>query len=215
MRLSVRFGHTGRPGAECVPRCVARRPLKMSAIWPTVPVEKSTTFGCPGRIASPQPQYNLILPLGVSPGSSMGSSPPVSLTGFACGSTFSCSDGASLLASGTACTASARLGLRLVRKVTSRKLPLPPQRVWPNWLSLDLPPNSAESGVSPPPPPPIIPPIMAPIPPGEVKVAMSTQACATGGLSAGRCWARAMPAGTVRAVVTRAVVRRCFIAASP
>ena len=40
-------------------------------------------------------------------------------TALACGSTFSCSVGSSLLPGGTLCSASARLGLRLVRSVTS------------------------------------------------------------------------------------------------
>ncbi len=98
-RLSVGFGQTGRPGAECVPRCVARRPLKMSPSSLIVLVWKSTTLGCPGRIVAPQPQYSLILAFGGSAGSSIESSPR-SGTGLACGSTFSCSVGSSLLPGG-------------------------------------------------------------------------------------------------------------------
>ena len=123
MRASAALGHTGRPTAAWVPRCVARRDWKKRPRSAGVAVAKSTTRGWPARTLSPQPQYSSILPLGRSwSGSVVLSSPgsgAVPRVSFGL-----CSLSAGLRKpAGTLCWASASCGLLRVYSVTSTQRP--------------------------------------------------------------------------------------------
>ena len=115
MRESTSFGHSGRPAALCAPRWVARREVKNLPYSSGRAVAMSSTRGCPARTVSPQPQYRYILPLGRSYScSTTVSSPGVGGDPFSTFGEISFNVGASCVPAGTACAASARLGLRLV-----------------------------------------------------------------------------------------------------